>query len=483
VTPRIVHYSDVENAFDRPERVGRLVGTIDRVRDGAGAGATASDGDALVVGTGDETAPGALALERRGRQALPFFERVSPDAETFGNHDFDFSLADTRAVVRESAVPWVSANVSREGAPFAGVDPARVVERDGDRVALVGVTGPDVSVPRTVNVTDPVDAVREARARLDADWLVVLAHVGDAVARELARETAADAVLAGHVHERTCERVAGTLLVRPGANGRVVWEIELDDPADGDSDGSDGDSDSGDGPAVAATAHDVTAGPLDEAMAERTREQLAATGLDEVVATVDEPVARDRAACLRGECALANLATDALRWAADADAAHVDARGLRDGPPIGPDVTVADLVGVAPFAAGVFVATLTTADVLALVAESVRPEGVDGRDGEVWTGQFAGLTLRRDPDAGETRVFREGRRLGIADDGGAVRVDERRELRLATNGYVVYTDEFETVGPADARELHGLQHDAFVAYARGVDEFAPGLDGRVEYVD
>jgi len=479
----------VESAFDRPERVGRLAGTIARIRDRETAGRENGEpkADALVVGTGDETAPGALALERRGRQALPFFARVAPDAETFGNHDFDFSLADTRAVVEESAVPWVSANVRHEGTPFAGVDPARVVERDGDRVALVGVTGPGVSVPRAVDVTDPVEAVRAAWTDLDADWLVVLAHAGDAVARELARETDADAVLAGHVHERTRERVAETLLVRPGANGRTVWEIGLGASVPGGDDaGSDsvgpGVGDSDDGAAVTATAHDVAAGPLDEAMAARAREQLAQTGLAAVVVTVDEPVARDREACLRGECALATLATDALRWVADADAAHVDTRGLRDGPPIGPEVTVADLVGVAPFGAGVFVATLPTADLLALVGESVHPEGIDGRDGEVWTGQFAGLTLGRDPDAGETRVCREGRRLGVVVDDGRVRVDERRELRLATNGYVVYTDEFEAVGPADARELHGLQYDAFVAYARGADEFAPGLDGRIETV-
>jgi len=482
VSPRIVHYSDVENAFDRPERIGRLVGTIERVRErGTEEGGGA---DALVVGTGDETAPGALAIERRGRQALPFFERVAPDAETFGNHDFDFGLADAREVVGESAVPWVSANVRGDSGSFADVDPARVVERDGDRVVLVGVTGPDVSVPRAVDVADPVDAVRETWAGLDADWLVVLAHVGDAVARELARTTAADAVLAGHVHDRTRERVDGTLLVRPGANGRVVWEVGLADPVVGDDSDEGGDRDDSEGgPAVTARAHDVTDGPLDETIAERMRDQLAETGHVEVVASVDAPVPRDRAACLRGECALANLATDALRWVADADVAHVDSRGLRDGPPIGPEVTDADLVGVAPFAAGVFVATLSTADLLALVGESVHPDGVDGRDGEVWTGQVAGLALRRDPDAGETKVFRAGRRLGVADDGGSVRVDERRELRLATNGYVVYTDEFETMRPADARELHGLQYDAFVAYARGVDEFAPGPDGRIGYVD
>ena len=442
--PRILHYSDLENAFDRPERIGRLAGTVEGHR----------DDEALVVGTGDELAPGALAIEERGRQTLPFFERVAPDAETFGNHDFDYSLADTRGVVADAPVSWVSANVRVDGERFAGVDPVRVVERAGERVALVGVSGPDLPLPRPVDVSDPVSAVREAVDGLEADWLVVLAHTGDAVARGLARETAADAVLGGHVHDVTRDRIDGTLLVRPGANGRVMWEVEL---------GDDG---------ATAIRRDVTDGPLDEEMADAVRERMADHRLNEVVARVDDPVPRDPARCLQGECALATLATDALRWVADADVAHVDTRGLRDGPAIGPAVTVADLRGIAPFEAGVFVATVSGSEVRSLVDESLYLDGVDGRDGEVWTGQFSGIEIRRDRRADETEVCYDGEPLG-AD----------RELRLAANGYVVYTDEFETVGPADARELRGLQYEAFVEYARSRDELVVEPDGRIEYVD
>ncbi|MFT4885767.1 MAG: hypothetical protein ACI8U4_003295, partial [Natronomonas sp.] len=49
---RLLHYSDIENAHDDPERVGRIAGLIDERR---GA-------DALVCGTGDNMAPGVLPL-------------------------------------------------------------------------------------------------------------------------------------------------------------------------------------------------------------------------------------------------------------------------------------------------------------------------------------------------------------------------------------------------------------------------------------
>ena len=465
---RLLHYSDIENAHDRPERLGRLAGTIDRLRD---------DGT-LVLGSGDDTGPGALALETGGRGSLAFFEHVEPDAETFGNHDFDHGIAGAREIVRESPVAWVSANVSADGERVAGAGPYRVFDRGSDRVAVVGVSDPELSLPRPVDVGDPVEAVEAAAAGVDADWLVALAHTRDDAARTLARETAADAVLAGHVHSEASERVDGTPLVRPGANGRAVWELELGE-SNAKSSGT-----AGDGPGIAVTRHDVPEGPLDAEMVARQRDRLADAGLAEVVATVDEPVERDRAGCRRGECRLANLVTDALCWVADADIAHVDTGGLRDGPPIGPEVTVADLVGVAPFEAGVFVATVSGREVCALVEESCRTvvggrDGLGGRDSERWTGQFGGLAIECDRAGGEREVYV---RDGAGDGGGRRLLDPDGEYRLATNGYVVYASEFETVGPADARELHGLYYDAIVEYVRET-ELDVALDGRIRYVD
>jgi len=462
---RVLHYSDIENAHDRPERLGRLAGTVDRLR----------DDETLVLGSGDDTGPGALALETAGRGSLAFFEHVAPDAETFGNHDFDHGVASIRELVHESPVAWVSANVRVDGHLVAGVDRHRVFECGGERVAVVGVSDPELSLPRAVDVRDPVAAVESVAADVDADWLLALAHTRDDTARDIARETTADAVLAGHVHSVTRERVDGTLLVRPGANGCVLWELTLGATGERTAGTTEG---TGGNPAVTATRHDVPEGALADGMATAQRHRLADVGLAEVVATVDDPIERDRAACLRGECRLANLATDALCRVADADIAHVDTRGLRDGPPIGPEVTVADLVGVAPFEAGVFVVTVTGREVRALVEESHRTD-VNGFDSAVWTGQFGGLEIERDCAGGGLTLFvrdghesRDGRRPLDLDD----------EYRLATNGYVVYTDEFDTVGPADARELHGLYYDAIVAYARvqGVD---PALDGRIARVD
>ncbi len=59
---RLLHYSDIENACDDPVRMGRLAGTIQSIR----------GEDAVVAGTGDNTAPGVLAHYCEGRHVIRF---------------------------------------------------------------------------------------------------------------------------------------------------------------------------------------------------------------------------------------------------------------------------------------------------------------------------------------------------------------------------------------------------------------------------
>src|SRR6056297_535602 len=104
MAPRLLHYSDVENVYDSPERVGRLAGLLRDLR-------AESPAETILAGSGDNTSPGVLALVADGAQALDFYEVVEPDVATFGNHEFDHGLPALRRLVRESPQQWVSANV------------------------------------------------------------------------------------------------------------------------------------------------------------------------------------------------------------------------------------------------------------------------------------------------------------------------------------------------------------------------------------
>jgi len=449
MTPRVVYYSDIENAYDDPERVGRLAGTIDALRDDR----------TVVVGAGDDTAPGVLALRTEGHQSLDFFDAVEPDFETFGNHDFDFGTEPLREIVADSPQRWLSANVYDDSGTnqFADADPTAVVERAGERVGFVGVTDPKTPEIATgaadLTLTDPVAEVRDVLSDLRerADHVVVLAHLREENEREIAALDGVDAILGGHVHVERHERVDGTLLLRPNANGQVVWAVELGEEA-------------------TATRHEVPDGPRHEGVAEALRNRMEATGLTEVVATVEDPIVRERDRRYGGECRVANLVIDAYRWATGADVAFVQNGSLRDGAPLSGAVTVADLVGVAPFGGELEVVPVSGAQLRDLVATVLAPEGAPTGDGRKWWGHFGGLRIDYDPDANAVRDVR-------LEDGP---LDPDAQLAVAANAFDVRADP-TPMDPDDAVASWDVQYEAIVEYARenGLDV---ELDGRLSPV-
>lgn len=460
MTPRLLQYSDLENIYDSPERLGRLAETI----------ATHRDDGTLVVGSGDNVAPSVLGLVENGQQALAFFETIRPDLDTLGNHDFDFGPDATRRLVRESPQEWVSANlyepadgddgntggeasegaVTAERPRFAGVSPT-AVRRCGDaRIGFVGVTDPNSSIPPELSTDDPVDAVESAVDALEprVDWVVVLAHLDDDQTRAVAEIDGVDAVCGGHVHRACVERVDGTLLTRPGPNGESVWELTFGDP-EADADDA----------AVTAKRHPVADGPVNEAVVTQFEERRAEAGLTDTVAVAENPVSRDRSECFAGTARAGTLVAEAYRWAADAAVGYVDTRAIRDGPPLVGSVTVSDLIGLVPFPGELCVVSLTGTELRALLRETRQPaiDHSSADSAKVWWGQVSGVDVTWDDATDAVRH--------VTVDGAPVVRDETYEV--ATNGYVVHSDtEFTTVTPDHVVERKGLQYEAVVEYVR-----------------
>jgi len=439
---RIFHYSDLENVYDTPEQAGRLASVL-RARGGA-----------LAAGSGDNTAPGVLSLVTEGRQALDLYDAVEPDVETFGNHDFDYGADVTAEIVADSPQAWVSANVYRDGDRVAGATPWTIVEADGARIGFLGVL--DDATPSLnpmasdLTVTDPIAATREAAAELreaGADYVVVLSHLGRGD-EELAAATDVDAVLGGHIPAERVERLDDTLLTRPGSGGEVVLEVDLT--------------------AGEVTRHVVADAPVYEPLAERLRERMAATGLNDTVGHVAEPMERTESTLFRGESRIGNFVADAYRWAADTDVALQNSGGVRDGPAIEGDVTVADLVSVVPFEEPVSVAELSGAELLD-VFRGAKGGSLGFAEPDWWHAHVAGAELTWDDSADEL----VGARVGGEP------VDPDATYTLATTDYLFYTDdEFPALNEAHRVDRLGVQHRVLADYARehGID---PAIEGRV----
>jgi len=445
---RFLHYSDVENAHDDPERIGRLAGALRELAD---------DGT-VVAGSGDNTSPGVLPLVTEGMQAVDFFEAAGTDVETFGNHDFDYGIEATRRVVAASPQTWVSANVRDDGERFAadeGVVPWFVIERAGTRVGVTGVTDPKTPSINpnagTVTFENPIEAVREAAAELrdaGAEYVVVLSHLGNGD-QELAVETDVDVVLGGHVHTELQERIEGTLLTRPGVNGEVVYEVEL-----------------GDDPAV--TRHRVADFGVNESVAGALRERESDAALDEVVAHVTDPIERSEATTFRGESRIGNFVADAYRWAGDADVGLQNSGGIRSGPDLAGDVTVSDLVSVVPFDEPVAVAELTGEELRTVLRQS-HGATVGFGEADWWHSHVSGVELVWDTTREEL--------VEVTVDGDPL--DPDATYTMATNDYLFHTDhEFPLLDHDHRTGTLDTQYEVLAAYARefGID---PAVEGRI----
>lgn len=446
---RILQYSDVEGAYDDPIRIGKLVETI-RTRRGD---------DTVVVGTGDNIAPSVLALVTNGRQSIDFFTAVDPDIETFGNHDFDFGPDVAIDIVEASPQEWVSANVRDESGPLANVSPFAVVERDGESAGFVGVTEQESAIPDELTVVDPVESTRKAiddLQDLGVDWVVVLAHLNDDTVRRVARTTDADVILAGHVHSTCKERFGNTVLVRPDAGGFHVWEVILDAQPD-------------------ARCHEVSRATSDEGVVAALASRRSEAKLDDVVTTLESPVARDRDSCFDGDSDVAAFVADAYRWAAGADIGLVDTRAIRNGQPLVDEVTVADIIGIVPFDTLLHVVSVNGEELERLVADIVLTEcQFDRRDDRLtWWGYCSGMEFVWDPV--EQRV--------VDVTVGGDPIDPEKAYTLATNGFVVNSDcEFAALTPTHTIRTDGIQYQALVEYARA-DGFRAASTDRMVYRD
>lgn len=455
--PRLVHHSDVENVFDTPERAATLAGRI-RALDGP---------DALVVGSGDTTAPGVLSLVASGRQAVAFHAATDTALETFGNHEFDHGPDALRELLERSPATYVSANVrdgdgDRFGAE-AGVVPHAVREIDGSRVGFVGVTDPATDslnpMAAPLSFADPIDAVEaELEAMRSAadppDHLVVLSHLGGGD-DELARAVDVDAILGGHVHSPRNESVDGTLLVRPGVNGAAVAEVELF--ADR---------------RPTATLHERAGADPHPDLRDALERRMARTGLDEVVAEVDAPMARTDEVVHGGECRAGNFVADAFRWALSADVGLTNAGGLRSGDPIVGRVTRADLVSLLPFEEPVVCAEVTGRELRSVLAEMAAPT-VDFGENDWWHGHVSNARIVWDATA---ETLRE------ATVGGEP-IDPEATYTVATSEYLLHSDqEFPTLRERNRAGEGGIQYEVLWRYAAecGID---PTIDGRIRILE
>jgi 5'-nucleotidase len=170
----------------------------------------AEDPNLLVLHGGDAVQGTLYFTLFNGTVEYDFLNLLGVDAMTFGNHEFDRGTASIPGWINRSKFPWLSANIdfSAEPAIEPLVTPYLVKERQGEKVAIIGVT--TESTPLTTLdagkavFKDAVESTRQQVAALAAQGInkiILLSHLGYAQDKALAAQLSGiDIIVGGHSH-------------------------------------------------------------------------------------------------------------------------------------------------------------------------------------------------------------------------------------------------------------------------------------------
>ncbi|WP_114571447.1 bifunctional metallophosphatase/5'-nucleotidase [Exiguobacterium flavidum] len=224
----IIHTNDIHSHFANFYRAATLI-------------AKRQEAETLLLDGGDFA--DFKSIEYRGTNglaAVDLLEAVGYDALTIGNNEM-FKGADTLEVMASaSRVPFLSANLFKaDRSAFSGVKSSVVVEKNGLRILIVGVS-PDMvefNEGLGIHVSDYEEAIRgELAAAAEHDVCILLSHVGTKADTRLTETLEGiDVIISAHDHKLFPEArlVNGVIHHSAGQQGEHIGVIVLDVTEDG----------------------------------------------------------------------------------------------------------------------------------------------------------------------------------------------------------------------------------------------------------
>jgi 2',3'-cyclic-nucleotide 2'-phosphodiesterase (5'-nucleotidase family) len=463
-------HGNLSNPADAEVTMAHFAGLVKQRRAVSGSGT-------LWLGAGDELGGSQISSVFKGAQMIDVFNAAGLDADTIGNHDFDFGPDNLLQQMRSSRFAWLSANVldRRTGDVFgaeAGAKRFAIVDVAGTRVGITGAAWQflsSTSAGPNVQVLDAAEALRTVVPQMrtaGAQVVLVMAHLcGDEAERVAAAVNGIDAILGDHCAERLPQPkvINNTIVARRGDEYRYLGELTLR-------------LENG---RVAGFFYEDFAvtkdAPQDMAVAgivASYRSQLDAQLLVPIGATSVALDARNETVRAK-ESNLANYIADVLRAWGNADIALMNGGGVRGNKeyPAGP-LTRGDTITMLPFSNTATLLRISGADLRAGLENGVGMyPNLVGR-----FPQISGMVFRFDPDAPA------GSRVVSVTIGGQP-LDPARMYTLATadflaNGgddYVSFKNAQVVIPPQAGPLLYDLLADAI----QREGTIAPMTEGRI----
>jgi 2',3'-cyclic-nucleotide 2'-phosphodiesterase (5'-nucleotidase family) len=197
----------------------------------------------LLLDAGNTLSGQELATRSQGKIIVEAMNKLGYDAMGLGLTDLSIGREALDARSKEASFPIVSANLVDESTGKPILPEYAVIQKGGRKIAIVGITGVDDlanGAALGLKVADPIQAAKDAvaRARQEADAVIVISRLGAQDDRRLATEVEGVAVVVGGVSYSPDESLwradnTGTVVVHPGAQGENVGVLNLKIASDG----------------------------------------------------------------------------------------------------------------------------------------------------------------------------------------------------------------------------------------------------------
>ena len=201
----------------------------------------------IVLNAGDDFQGTPISSITFGRSQIELMNIVRPDAMTLGNHEFDYGSERLRQALGLARFPVISANLFDVNLRRQFVEPVRIVERNGIRIGVVGLTHPRLE---TLVVRDSlvgvqmlaIDSVLRAQIerlkKENVDLIIALTHIGLENDSLIAvHHPELDVIVSGHDHTPLFApiRINRSIVVQAGTRGRWLGKLDLVVDTNGDS--------------------------------------------------------------------------------------------------------------------------------------------------------------------------------------------------------------------------------------------------------
>lgn len=220
-----------------PEKIGGAAYIAGKINELRGM----NPGRVLLLDGGDCAMGTAFSDALYGIPVIDYMNSVGFEAMALGNHEFDWGTGKLMAMQERAKFPFLAANLidSRTGRIPQYIQPYTIIEKEGLRIGIVGLTTQNVSIlqnpSRVKNLLflPPEEPARKAIDELHRKGvriIVVLSHLGLDDDRALACKISGIACIVGsHSHTALHKplKVNDTVIVQAGCHGSYLGRLKI----------------------------------------------------------------------------------------------------------------------------------------------------------------------------------------------------------------------------------------------------------------